>query len=97
MDVLECCSHTEIRKAWSKYQRTGPRTATGKLYKPDAGAIWQIVIDGRPRPKIVHDSRAATGEENEAYLSSVARDKINPKRKAEADAIMSKFKTGARE
>lgn len=53
MDVLENCSHSEIRKAWAKYQRTGPRTATGKLYKPDAGAIYKMVMDTRPRPKLV--------------------------------------------
>lgn len=53
MDVLESCSHSEIRRAWATYQRNGPRTQSGKLYKPDAGAIWKIVIEGRPKPKIV--------------------------------------------
>jgi len=53
MDVLENCSHSEIRKAWATYQRTGPRTAAGKLYKPDAGALWKIVQTMRPKPKPV--------------------------------------------
>lgn len=53
MDVLENCSHSEIRKAWATYQRTGPRTASGKLYKPDAGALWKIVQSMRPKPKPV--------------------------------------------
>lgn len=53
MDVLENCSHSEIRKAWAVYQRSGPRTAAGKLYKPDAGALWKIVQGMRPKPKPV--------------------------------------------
>lgn len=53
MDVLENCSHSEIRKAWATYQRTGPRTASGKLYKPDAGAIYKIVQQNRPKPRVV--------------------------------------------
>lgn len=50
MDVLENCSHSEIRAAWTDYQKSGPRTATGKLYKPDAGALYSRVIQARPRP-----------------------------------------------
>ena len=53
MDVLENCSHSEIRKAWAEYQKTGPRTQSGKLYKPDAGALYLIIINSRPKPKVV--------------------------------------------
>ncbi len=54
MDVLENCSHSEIRAAWRDYQ-TDPsnRTARGRLAKPDAGAIRAIVLQKRPRPQLV--------------------------------------------
>jgi len=52
-DVLQNCSHSEIRAAWADYQRGGPRTQAGKLYKPDAGAIYNLILDSRPRPKLV--------------------------------------------
>lgn len=97
MDVLENCSHSEIRAAWAAYQKTGPRTQAGKLYKPDAGALYQIILSNRPKPKIVDERRPATREEDEAYRKSVARDKINEQRKAEAEAIMAQFKTGSRD
>lgn len=96
MDVLENCSHSEIREAWTAYQKTGPRTQAGKLYKPDAGALYQIILSKRPRVKLVDDRRPATREEDEAYRRTVARDKINEQRKAEAEAIMARFKTGSR-
>ncbi len=55
MDVLENCSHSEIRFAWRDYQ-TNPdnRTARGRLAKPDAGALLAIIYSKRPRPVIVH-------------------------------------------
>ncbi|WP_104019099.1 hypothetical protein [Roseovarius nitratireducens] len=49
-DVLETCSHSEIRKAWAEYQKTGPRTRAGRLYKPDAGALYRIIVKRRPPP-----------------------------------------------
>jgi len=72
MDVLENCSHIEIRQAWATYQKTGPRTANGRLYKPDAGAIYRLILDERPRPQIV---RQAAPEPH--------REIISPQRKAE--------------
>ena len=51
MDVLETCSHSEIRAAWAEYQRSGPRNQLGRLLKPDAGALWRIVMASRPKPK----------------------------------------------
>jgi len=54
MDVLENCSHSEIRAAWRDYQ-TDPtnRTARGRLAKPDAGAIRSIILRKRPKPQLV--------------------------------------------
>ena len=51
IDMLETCSHSEVRAAWTEYQRYGPRNSMGRLLKPDAGALWQIVMKSRPRPK----------------------------------------------
>lgn len=89
MDVLESCSHSEIRNAWASYQRSGPRTQTGKLYKPDAGALYKIIWHSRPRPQAGPDARSMTAEERKAHEErrSKARE-INPERKAEADRIM---------
>lgn len=53
VDVLEGSSPGEIRAAWASYQRSGPRTATGRLAKPDAGALWQMIVAARPKPKPV--------------------------------------------
>ncbi len=55
-DVLENCSHSEIRASWTAYQKTGPRTKSGKLHKPDAGALYHIIMKARPRPKIAHSA-----------------------------------------
>lgn len=54
MDVLENCSHSEIRYAWRDYQiDPNNRTARGRLAKPDAGALRAIILSKRPRPKLV--------------------------------------------
>jgi hypothetical protein len=53
IDVLETCSHNEVRAAWSEYQRSGPRSGTGRLLKPDAGALWRIIVAARPKPRPV--------------------------------------------
>lgn len=47
LDVLESLSDAEIRMAWAEYQKTGPRSAAGKLLKPDAGALFRIANDAR--------------------------------------------------
>ena len=88
MDVLENCSHSEIRKAWATYQRTGPRTQSGKLYKPDAGALYQIILSTRPKPKAV-ESRPMTAEERMFFEEQRAKArKINPERAAQAQSIL---------
>jgi hypothetical protein len=91
MDVLENCSHSEIRKGWATYQRTGPRTQSGKLYKPDAGALYQIILRSRPRPQAGPGARPMTAEERAAdeERRSKARE-INPERKAQAERIMAR-------
>lgn len=43
LDVLEPYDDAEIRAAWAEYQRSGPRSARGALYKPDAGALYAII------------------------------------------------------
>jgi hypothetical protein len=53
MDVLENCSHSEIRAAWTEYQKVGPRSAAGRLAKPDAGALYRLILKARPKPKLV--------------------------------------------
>lgn len=54
MDVLENCSHSEIRDAWRDYQIDSKnRTARGRLAKPDAGALRAVILKKRPRPKVV--------------------------------------------
>lgn len=60
MDVLENCSHSEIRDVWRDYQ-TDPnnRTARGRLAKPDAGAIRSIVLRKRPKPQLVQPNPEA--------------------------------------
>lgn len=76
-DVLENCSHSEIRAAWAGYQKTGPRTAAGKLYKPDAGALYRIIQAARPKPKLVPQPEPerteprVTAEQADAILDSV--------------------------
>lgn len=57
MDVLENCSHSEIRDAWRDYQMDEQnRTARGRLMKPDAGALRRIILRKRPKPKLVKET-----------------------------------------
>lgn len=39
MTVLKYHDHKRIMAAWRDYQKTGPRTQSGALRKPDAGSI----------------------------------------------------------
>ena len=50
VDVLETCKHSEIRAAWAEYQRSGPRSRNGRLLRPDAGALYKIIVNRRPPP-----------------------------------------------
>lgn len=74
MDVLQNCSHSEIRTAWATYQQIGPRAQNGSLRKPDAGAIYKIILKARPSPRPVENEtearpRRATQEEAAMILS----------------------------
>lgn len=54
MDVLEECSHSEIRFAWRDYQLDKKnRSARGRLVKPDAGALMLIILSKRVPKKTV--------------------------------------------
>jgi hypothetical protein len=53
IDALENCSHSEIRDAWATYQRHGPRSQSGRLVRPDAGALYRLIADARPKPRLV--------------------------------------------
>ena len=83
-DVLENCAHSEIRQAWAAYQKTGPRTKAGKLYKPDAGALYRIIMATRPKPRIV--ARSEPEREPcppEVAAEIVAKAGFTPKRMTE--------------
>lgn len=47
LDVLEPLSESEVRRAWADYQKSGPRSGSGRLLRPDAGAIRQIAMNER--------------------------------------------------
>lgn len=53
IDVLESASHDEIRMAWADYQRNGPRSSSGRLLRPDPGALWTLIRERRPKPRLV--------------------------------------------
>lgn len=78
IDVLEGLSEMEFRKSWAEYQRSGPRTQAGKLYKPDAGALYAIAMDSRPKVRIVPEPTTpeperiqATAEQRQAIMKEV--------------------------
>lgn len=49
VDVLQHVSHPELRDAWADYQRSGPRSSKGRLLRPDAGALYALVVRARRR------------------------------------------------
>lgn len=51
LDVIGKLGHDEIRAAWADYQKTGPRTRDGKLYRPDPGAIYHLVMKRRKKQR----------------------------------------------
>ena len=82
---------SKIRKAWATYQRTGPRTQSGKLYKPDAGALYQIIFRSRPKPKVV-ERRPMTSDERKALKKQRAEARnFDPKKAAKGNAILQEF------
>lgn len=82
-DVLEGIPQEYIQKACVQYQRDEPRR------KPTPGAVYEIARALMPKPRILPPPiQRMSREDEEAYRASVARDRINAERKAEADRIM---------
>jgi hypothetical protein len=83
-DVLQNCSHSEIRVAWAEYQKSGPRTQAGKLYKPDAGALYHIVLKARPKLRLVKPEpppdRVEPDEESKKRVQEMTDSFISKKR-----------------
>lgn len=89
-DVLEGLPQDFIQLACIQYQREEPRR------RPTPGAVYQIASQLMKRDICVpvpftEIYRTATPEENAAYLESVRRDRINPERAAQAQAILRQF------
>lgn len=62
MDVLQDCSHTEIRDAWSDYIKDQKnRTKFGNLKRPDPGKLYHSIMAKRPRPKVKVDAEPERG------------------------------------
>lgn len=80
MDVLEGCSEDEIRKAWADYQRTGPRTAAGKLYRPDPGAMWLRIDKAREPARL---AKALAAREVDLQAAKAGTQRLTDERRAE--------------
>lgn len=62
VETLAPLSHDELLAAWVEYQRTGPRSERGLLIKPDAGALYRIAMERRPKPSVVPMRRSEEPE-----------------------------------
>jgi hypothetical protein len=80
-DVLEGIPAEYIQRACIQYQRDEPRR------KPTPGAIYETARALMPKPMPV-PRQPMPSQDAAAYLQSVSRDRINPTRKAEAEAIL---------
>ncbi len=47
IDALDGCTADEVATAWRDYQRSGPRSAAGRLARPDAGVLYRNVMAAR--------------------------------------------------
>ena len=54
MDALVGVSADELRTAWAEYQRSGPRSSSGRLARPDPGALYRIAIKARATAAIIN-------------------------------------------
>lgn len=88
LDVLEGCALKEIRLAWADYQKTGPRSGRGVLYRPDAGAIHSRIMKERrdaalyvasqkPRVMIEERREPASAEARARILKEVYADRTD--------------------
>jgi hypothetical protein len=80
MDVLQGCTLDEMRAAWADYQRTGPRTAAGKLYRPDPGALW-LRIDKAREPERL--AKALAAREVDLQAAKAGTQRLTDERRAE--------------
>ena len=87
-DVLEGLPQEVIQRACIAYQRQEPRR------KPTPGAIYVLAMDFMPRPVVVRSDRPETPDEKQAYLESASRDRFDPERRAQAEAIMADVLSG---
>jgi hypothetical protein len=72
VDVLEQCSHSEIRYAWRDYQTDRKnRTERGRLAKPDAGALFRIILSKRTQ---------APSQKAVEKRETIAEDRVDPAR-----------------
>lgn len=83
--ALQQFSHSEIMAGFGAYFNDGPRTKSGKLTKPDPGAIKALIFKARPKPKprpVVEDPPrpAPSPEELERSAKFVADMGFKPKR-----------------
>lgn len=72
LDTLGDMTCDQFRDAWITYQRTGPRTAKGRLYKPDAGAIWRLVNTTPANTRNDAAAMWAAAIKSGAYVSEMA-------------------------
>lgn len=52
--MLGGVSVDELRRAWAEYQTTGPRSQSGRLARPDAGALYGRIIAARVTAAIIN-------------------------------------------
>lgn len=77
IDVLEKCSHSEIRFAWRDYQLDNKnRTERGRLAKPDAGALFRIILSSRAAKPKPRDPVPESHQITEEKISPEAAQKI---------------------
>ena len=78
LDVLQDLSEAEVRDAWGSYQRNGARTASGRLVKPDAGALWHVAMDARAVTARTFAAAERLSREEAEYRAERERLRENP-------------------
>lgn len=84
VDVLEPLSSDLVYQACIEYARDEPRK------KPTPGAIYLRALALMRKP-LEPQSRPCTREEADAYLAAVDRERINPERAAQSQAILAEL------
>lgn len=52
LKVLDAYTADDVSDAWAEYQRSGPRSEAGRLARPDAGALYRIIVKARANAAI---------------------------------------------